>query len=231
MNNKNFFVAFLLIVFSIFFSIYIYEDNHFEIIDFNTIDLEKAKNLMIVAHPDDETLWGGAHLLTDDYLVVCITCGPDKTRVKEFEEVMKLTNDQYIMLGFPDKVFGIRSNWQEEEARIYKYIRQIINLKDWNIIVTHNPNGEYGHIHHKKTNKIVTKAYDDSKNSSHLYYFGKYYSKKSYEKLDEKPEFIQTDLYDVKVNKLIEVYKSQSFIKDMFSQMFAHEEWIEYKKE
>ena len=46
---------------------------------------------MIVAHPDDEMLWGGAHLLNGNYLVVCITCGRSKTRDKEFKEVGEYT--------------------------------------------------------------------------------------------------------------------------------------------
>ena len=53
------------------------------------LDLEKYNKLMIVAHPDDELIWGGVHLLEDDYLVVCITRGYDKTRKKEFENVIE----------------------------------------------------------------------------------------------------------------------------------------------
>ena len=135
------------------------------------------------------------------------------------------------MLGFPDKVLGMRSNWKEEESKIYKYIKKIVELKKWNLIVTHNVNGEYGHIHHKKTNQIVTNVYNDLNLDVPFYYFGKYYSKKAYEKLTDKPEAIEDDLYDIKVNELIEIYESQSFIKDMFSQMFGHENWTLYEKE
>ena len=50
--------------------------------DIEKLDLDKVNNLMIVAHPDDELLWGGAHLIRDNYLVVCITCGTSFTRFK-----------------------------------------------------------------------------------------------------------------------------------------------------
>ena len=40
---------------------------------FRYVEKESPKYLMIVAHPDDETIYGGAHLLTDDYTVVSIT--------------------------------------------------------------------------------------------------------------------------------------------------------------
>ena len=39
----------------------------------DTLDLKGIDRLMIVAHPDDESLWGGAHLAKDRYLVVCLT--------------------------------------------------------------------------------------------------------------------------------------------------------------
>ena len=39
--------------------------------DFDQIDYKESQKLMIVAHPDDETIWGGSHLLEGNYLVVC----------------------------------------------------------------------------------------------------------------------------------------------------------------
>ena len=46
---------------------------------------------MIVAHADDDLLWGGMHLIKDKYVVVCVTCGTNELREKEFEKAMKLT--------------------------------------------------------------------------------------------------------------------------------------------
>ena len=37
---------------------------------FDQIQLSDYQNVMIVAHPDDETIWGGMHLLKDKCLVV-----------------------------------------------------------------------------------------------------------------------------------------------------------------
>ena len=70
------------------------------------LDLEKYNKLMIVAHPDDELIWGGVHLLEDDYLVVCITRGYDKTRKKVFEYVIEATGDKGIILSYHDKIAG-----------------------------------------------------------------------------------------------------------------------------
>lgn len=227
---KTILINLFLVVIAVGTSILIYNQYSVDN-DLSNIDLEKAKKLMIVAHPDDETLWGGAHLLEDDYLVVCITCGPNKTRRKEFEKVMKETGDQYIMLGYPDKVLGMRSNWKEEKNQIYSDLKQIIELKDWELIVTHNKDGEYGHIHHKKTHSIVLDVYNDLNKEYPLYFFGKYYTKGKLAKLDKKPDEIDPILYKEKVNNLIEIYKSQAFIKTTFNQMFPYEDWIKYENE
>lgn len=79
--KKSIVINFILISIVVVSSILIYNYNYVSK-DLSKIDLNKAKKLMIVAHPDDETLWGGAHLLEDDYLVVCITCGPNKQEQK-----------------------------------------------------------------------------------------------------------------------------------------------------
>lgn len=37
------------------------------------MNLSGIDKVMVVAHPDDETLWGGMHLLKNKYLVICLT--------------------------------------------------------------------------------------------------------------------------------------------------------------
>lgn len=189
----------------------------------DSLDLEKVNNLMIVAHPDDETIWGGYHLLKDNYLVVCITCGNNKIRANEIKEALTYSNDKLIMLNFPDKVLGKRSDWKEEKEDIRKDIKKIIEYKNWDLIATHNPEGEYGHEHHKMTSKIVSKLYDGDS----LYYFGKYYSKKNIEKIDKENKINENELTNK--NKMIKVYKSQSFINDKFGHMYPYENWSKAK--
>lgn len=193
--------------------------------DFSKIDLSDVDNLMIVAHPDDELLWGGLHLIEDDYLVVCITCGPNKVRVNEFTRVLDETNDKYIMLGYPDKTNGERDNWDSSRAGIEEDLRQIVALKDWNIIVTHNPQGEYGHQHHKMTNQITTKVVEDK---DKLYYFGRYHSKA---KMTQYIDDMTSNDDNIKKKKqLLGYYTSQKFIQTSFNHMTEYEEWESYYK-
>ena len=192
--------------------------------DIEKLDLDKVNNLMIVAHPDDELLWGGAHLIRDNYLVVCITCGTSFTRDNEIQSVLKETDDELLKLGYPDKVFGERSDWKNDKEKISEDLKKIINLKGWNLIVTHNAEGEYGHIQHIMTHEIIENAYNELGLNTDLYFFGKYYSKKKMESLLELPESIPEKELNKK-KELIEIYKSQSFIKTTFDHMFEYEDW------
>ena len=108
---------------------------------------------MIVAHPDDETLWGGANLFLYSYFVVCLTNGYNERRAKDFRQILNFTNNGGIILNYPDLKDSnkIRDDWSEVKNGILKDLSIILNYKNWNKIVTHGPDGTTGHIHHKKT--------------------------------------------------------------------------------
>lgn len=219
--SKQIFITIILLLTIIVCYCLYYVGTHSVVRDFSNIDVSNVENLMIVAHPDDELLWGGSHLIDDDYLVVCITCGPVQERVNEFVKVMNETNDKYIMLGYPDKTNGERDNWDNYRNDIYENIQEIINLKEWNMIVTHNPDGEYGHIHHKMTSSLVTRAVT----TDNLYYFGVYHSKKTIMNYyDEMAPISDNNL--AQKRKIISIYKSQIFIQTMFDHMYAYEDFV-----
>lgn len=219
---KKIIIFFILAIFSIllilFSKVYLRKNGLLRFHDWNNVD-----NLMIVAHPDDETLWGSEELINNRYLVVCITCGTNKKREKEIEQALKISKDRLIVLDKPDKVKGKRSDWKHYKKQIELEINYIMKKKNWNNIVTHNPEGEYGHIHHKMTNKIVTKVYNKN-NNGNLKYFGKYYSKKRIDKNKGARE-ISEEVYDKKM-EMVDVYKSQSFIKNRFNQMYKYENLV-----
>ena len=146
--------------------------------DLAQLDLSQAKKLMIVAHPDDETLWGGAHLLEGDYLIVCLTHGGDAVRSAELRSIAEATGNACLILQYPDKTFGRRDDWSNVEEQIEQDITLILEDKPWESVVTHNKAGEYGHIHHKMTHELVTEAYQHEQLQMPLYCFGTYYSAK-----------------------------------------------------
>lgn len=183
---------------------------------------------MIVAHPDDEIIWGGHHLLLDDWLVVCLTyCDTDIPRGVEFQNVMSVTGNKGVMLGFPDISSGKIDKWKFCLKEIHDELNYIITLKDWDMIVTHNPDGEYYHKHHVMTSHIVS-----SITTKNLYYFGRYYNQKEIVRvlpsLDHK--------WVEKKKEIMTLYKSQGVSANAFEHMYPYEhfiaysEWRQYKK-
>ena len=199
-------------------------------VEINRIDLNKYKKLMIVAHPDDDMIWGGAHLIQDDYVVVCITCGTNEVRLEEFKSVMKATGDSYIALGYPDKTDGKRNEWITFYDEIKKDIDMILKSNNWDLVVTHNEKGEYGHIQHIKTNKIVTEAYNSNNYKFDLYFFGTYYSKKNIVSVEDELISISKPLLERK-EEVLKLYESQSKVVKNLSHMNKYEMWQKYSGE
>lgn len=189
--------------------------------DFDQIDYKESQKLMIVAHPDDETIWGGSHLLEGNYLVICLTNGNNAVRKKEFMNIMKETHNQGLMFDYPDKTDGKRDQWIHVRQKIEKDVAYILNKKEWKMVVTHNPLGEYGHIHHRLTSQIVS----IEATNQNLYYFGKYYKKN---KVPETLKKINQKNYDQKM-KLIQDYSSQKKVMKHLDHMMSHENWVKAK--
>ena len=72
----------------------------------------------------------------------------------EFYEVMKESGNIGLILKYPDLVNGKRSDWATSKPQIAKDLDFLMKYKHWGMVATHNPNGEYGHIHHKMTSKL-----------------------------------------------------------------------------
>ena len=86
------------------------------------MDLNGFDKLMVIAHPEDETVWGGVHLLSDDYLVVCVSCGFDTKREKNMEKVLQITNDRLVKLGYSDK-YLVRRHYRGVKKRLKKILK------------------------------------------------------------------------------------------------------------
>ncbi len=185
------------------------------------LNLDGYNKLMIVAHPDDEFIWGGGHLLSDDYLVVVLTGDKNVTRHAEFDAMMASTGNRGLMLGYPDKVAGRRSNWTFLKDNVTDDLKTVLAYKDWELVVTHNPDGEYGHQHHVYTSQLTGKAYDELGCTFDFYYFGQYYKK------DEVPsalESISDELFEAKKD-LAPIYESQTDTVNKLYHMLSHENW------
>lgn len=192
------------------------------------IEESSALKLMIVAHPDDEALWGGMQLLEGDYFVVCITNGNNSVRRQEFYNVLKKSGNDGIILSYPDKVLGRRDSWENVRAYIESDVEKIIKSKKWDMIVTHNPEGEYGHIHHKMTSGIVTDKCRENGIEDTLWYFGKYYGKNEVKKVYADVEEYDSEKLKQK-EELLSLYVSQEKTINKLSHMNPYESLISYE--
>lgn len=106
-------------------------------------------NLVVVAHPDDETLFFAGLLLADKkhtWHVVCVTDGnadgQGKERHKQFISACK-------MLGVAHFYFFDLPDRYETRLDIRKLKSNLSTLPKFNEVYTHGPLGEYGHPHHQ----------------------------------------------------------------------------------
>lgn len=128
------------------------------------------KALVIVAHPDDETIWmGGSILKYKDYewTIFSLTRKSDKDRSVKFRKVCKSLKAKSIMTDLDDeKLLPIKSK------EIIEIIKNNLPEKDYDYVFTHGKNGEYGHLRHKEIHKAVTNMVKNNLlNTRQLYYF------------------------------------------------------------
>ncbi len=189
--------------------------------------IKEFNKLIIVAHPDDETLWAGAHMAEDGYFVVCVTNGNNEIRSKEFNNILMASEDKGVILNYPDKTYGKRDDWDNVREKIIADLTTIIEGNDWEVIATHNPAGEYGHQHHIMVNDFVTRICKDIGNEGKLYYFGKYYKAVDIEQAKDVPTVKEESL--AKKEEMLKLYESQSKTVDNLSHMNPYEDWTKYE--
>ncbi len=194
------------------------------------LDKDKVKNInriMIVAHPDDETLWAGNHILNDKYLIVSITNGNNPTRKKEFFKAMKLSGNYGVILNYPDNPKKIKNNWKKVKNNIRQDLHYLLGYKKWDQIVTHNPEGEYGHIQHKFTSMLVTNECEKQNLTKQLNYFEKYKSAKFLLTHNIKHTLTNEQVQEKEL-LMAESYPSQIHAHNIFDHMMPLEKLIPY---
>lgn len=119
--------------------------------------------IVIVAHPDDETLWAGGTILihpTWQWFVLCLSRGNDKDRAPRFFEALKRLGAKGKMGDMDDGPDQIPLSEDEVECAIL----QLFPVGDFNMILTHNPNGEYTkHLRHEEVSKGVITLWESGK--------------------------------------------------------------------
>lgn len=110
---------------------------------------------VIVAHPDDETLWAGGTILSHPYhkwFIVCLCRANDSERAPRFYNALKLLKAEGIMGNLDDGP----DQHPLDEKELEDEILRLLPATHFDLILTHNSTGEYTrHRRHEEVNKAV----------------------------------------------------------------------------
>ena len=121
-----------------------------------------VNKLLIVAHPDDDILWGGMNLLLEPgWFVVCASHLNDPIRSKEFFKTMSFCNvTKWVMYDVKEE-YTDKEDESDQQFYGTPFEQGLKELSKhyWKLVLTHNAEGEYGHEHHRTVNRIVQKYF------------------------------------------------------------------------
>lgn len=110
---------------------------------------------VIVAHPDDETLWAGGTILSQPFwhwYILSLCRGSDPDRAPRFFRALKAFKAEGAMCDLDDGPEQISL----EKKEISEAILQALPDQGFDLLITHSPAGEYTrHRRHEETGRAV----------------------------------------------------------------------------
>ena len=139
---------------------------------------QPPSKLMIVAHPDDEMIFGGAELLQalpGTWMVVAVTSGTARSAGKcsppkrtSTSEPWSRRQEFFNMLKFVHahgEIWDFRVTWPRAEGFSYSDQAQLssdlvalMRERPWEVVVTHGRDGEYDNVQHKQLHNLSISA-------------------------------------------------------------------------
>jgi LmbE family N-acetylglucosaminyl deacetylase len=104
--------------------------------------ISKPQAVVVVAHPDDETLWCGGYILTHPefrWRIVALCRATDPDRAPKFRKVLH-------RLGAEGKMADLDDGPDQKPLsaeRVRETIAQLLSSTRYDLILTHGPRGEY----------------------------------------------------------------------------------------
>lgn len=119
----------------------------------------RTHNVVIVAHPDDETLFFGGLILSDKshhWTVIVVTDanadGQGQIRHNQYLQACSMLGvEKVIQWDFPD-IFERRLDQKKLREKVSDFLKAHPQISQ---VFTHGPAGEYGHPHHQDVSFAV----------------------------------------------------------------------------
>lgn len=166
---------------------------------------------VIVAHPDDETLWAGGTILNNpqwSYFIISLCRKYDENRSSKFYKVLKRLNAKGVMGNLDDGLEQKPLN----DTEVEQSIMDLLPKKKFDLLITHSPLGEYTkHLRHEEIGKAVIMLWNRGEIAANeLWTFayedgGKKYFPKAIENASYR-EILRNEIWIKKYNLITETY-------------------------
>lgn len=125
--------------------------------------MDTTSAAVIVAHPDDETLWAGGTILSHPswtwYIVTLCRAG-DPDRAPRFFRVLR-------DLGATGKMADLDDGPEQsplDESEVQRTILELLPAVHFDLVLSHNPTGEYTrHLRHEEAGRAVISLWNRGK--------------------------------------------------------------------